>query len=156
MPTIQRLTPDHRTFKSDLYEQVVQRHRRTRIVQLREIDEKLSLAESDPSLIAVIEEFRAQLQAQIDKWPPPTWESAIGLGVSAEVSDGDAKHHGTYTLIVDAADTLAGYVVTATGPEGSVEYYPGCGFSETEASVRIGGWRHTLTRIFGLAAKGKA
>lgn len=91
----------------------------------------------------------SELERSIPKGPPPRhWKHAIGLSVSATVSKGAAA--GTYSLEVVRSDNPDGFELVLDGPRRSMRWWPSTGISETDALVSIGGWRHTLSRFFGL------
>ena len=116
-----------------------------------------SLSDDMPLRVtSLTQQLKEELESVLEDDPQAVWESAVGLTVSAEVDRHESESFGDYLLIVVAVDTHPYFKCVVSGPKGLVEWWPGCGRSETETMVSVGAWRHTIRRFFGLEAKGKS
>ena len=82
--------------------------------------------------------------------PPREWTSAIGLTSTIYIAG--PKHKGIYHLKVLPGDGDEPFKLEVWNLDEhrSVTWSPDCGYSGTEAMQRIGLYRHTPGRIFGL------
>jgi len=147
----------HRTFKADLYDQILRRHQK-RIVAMEGVLQAAGTVA--PGLGVDVRQALALLQRAVAaaKAQPPgrEWEHAVGLTVEGFVGV-SSKHGGFYSLsVVPDSAKLVDFKCIITGPKGSVDWWPGCGRSETEVMVSVGAWRHPARRFFGLKARGNA
>jgi hypothetical protein len=132
-----------------IYDEMVKRHEK-QVARAKELLDELKEMAGGGFYAPGIEDKIELLEETIANGPPPReWQHAIGLTVTAKV--GGKKHKGTYSLKVVKTKGLPGYKLIVQGPRGEVYWWPGCDQSETEVFVAAGGWRHTLTRFFGLA-----
>lgn len=133
---------------ADLYGMMVKRQERYRnhtIQLIRSIERMRRDGFHAPGLDVHL----AALKRSIPNGPPARrWLHAIGLSVTAQVSKGAAS--GTYKLTVIRSNNPDGFELLLKGPKRSIVWSPSTGVSETSAFLAIGGWRHTLSRFFGL------
>jgi hypothetical protein len=148
----------HRTFKSNLYELILNRHQQRKREALTALDSLIAACSSRQfdSLDEAIGDLVYDVEQRFEVVPEPTWVNAIGLTARATIDTPNSKYYGDYELTVISSDTSPYYKCVVTGPKGSVVWWKGCGTTETDAMESTGGWRHPMRRFFGLQARGKS
>jgi hypothetical protein len=146
---------DHRTFKGNLYELIVFRNNQQREALMGAISCIEALSGGMPGIvISSTLQLKRELEVALANEPSASWINAVGLTVSASVDSHSSESYGDYMLSVVSVESNPYFKCIVTGPKGVVEWWPGCGRSETETMVSVGAWRHTIRRFFGLEAKG--
>jgi len=136
----------HHTARGDIYQQVIERFEKNREIAREGL---VFIAKIAPYVSETIEQLQEVLAAT--SYPPREWTSAIGL--SATIYVNGAKSRGSWHLKVMDGIRGAPFLLQVwdLDTKKSVEWYPDCGYSGTEAMVRVGLWRHPPCRIFGLS-----
>jgi hypothetical protein len=151
-----RAVTTHRTFKSDLYAQILARHKNNKVRALAALNLLEDAAGSSPALLAGIDDFRADIEQVFYQAPKPTWVNAIGLTATADIDTSNSVHNGHYELTVIPKQTSPYYKCVVSGPDGTTVWWKGCGVTETDAMESTGAWRHPMRRFFGLEARGNS
>ena len=146
----------HRTFKSDLYAQILARHKASKLRALAALNLLEDASKGTPALLSGIEDFRADVEQAFHQAPEPTWVNAIGLTATADIDTLNSAHNGHYEITVIPKQTAPYYKCVVSGPEGTAVWWKGCGVTETEAMASTGSWRHPMRRFFGLEARGRS
>lgn len=145
----------HRTFKGQLYRKILERHERRKQAALGAIAAlEMVLDHCSADVLDQITDLRREVEREFEDAPEPMWINAVGLTEVARHDKINSKHYGEYTLTVLDSEDPPYYRCIVAGPKGMVEWNDLSDFSETEAMVRAGSYRHTIRRFFGLEARG--
>ena len=147
--------PEHRTFKANLYDLALKRREEQKAAALGAIECLKMACKSLPIRVKVsIDDLQRSIDQIYSGELNPCWENVVGLYVEAEIDRTSSDYYGDYSLAVVETQLQPYFKCIVTGPQGTAEWWPGCGKSETETMVSVGCWRHTIRRFFGLEARG--
>lgn len=145
----------HRTFKANLYDLALECREERKAAALGAIKCLRLACEDLPARIkSSIDDLQGNIEHIYGGKLNPCWENVVGFYVEAEIDRVSSDYYGDYSLAVVKTHNHPFFKCIVTGPEGTAEWWPGCGTSETETMVSVGCWRHTIRRFFGLEAKG--